>query len=341
MKEEQIMDRNKVMNTYTSTGMDNHKDKDKNDGTAGNETANSTAASYSGGEEERRENRIIARVSSVGIGGNIALSAFKLAAGILGHSGAMVSDAVHSLSDVFATLIAFVGVHMSRKAPDREHPYGHDRFECVASILLGLVLIATGCAIGYSGLAKIFGGHLDELEAPGVIALIAAIVSIVVKEGMYWYTRHYALILHSDAFMADAWHHRSDAFSSIGSLIGIGGAMLGFPVLDPIASLVICIFIFKVAIDVIREAMNKMLDTSCSPEEEAKIAKLLTDEEGVQHLDLLHTRKFGSKIYVDAEIAVDGDMSLREAHAIAERCHNAVEKEFPDVKHIMIHVNPY
>ena len=148
MKEEQIMDRNKVMNTYTSTGMDNNKDKDKNDGTAGNETANSTAASYSGGEEERRENRIIARVSSVGIGGNIALSAFKLAAGILGHSGAMVSDAVHSLSDVFATFIAFVGVHMSRKAPDREHPYGHDRFECVASILLGLVLIATGCAIG-------------------------------------------------------------------------------------------------------------------------------------------------------------------------------------------------
>ena len=177
------------------------------------------------------EKKIVARLTAVGVTGNILLVAFKLYAGIAGHSGAMVSDAVHSLSDVFATFIAFIGVNLAQKGPDRDHPYGHDRLECLASTVLGVILLATGLGIGWGGLQKIIAGHYESLAVPGGIALAAAIVSIVVKEGMFWYTRHYARKLNSSAFMADAWHHRSDALSSVGSLIGIGGAMLGVPVL--------------------------------------------------------------------------------------------------------------
>ena len=177
------------------------------------------------------EKKIVVRLTAVGVTGNILLVAFKLYAGIAGHSGAMVSDAVHSLSDVFATFIAFIGVKLAQKGPDRDHPYGHDRLECLASTVLGVILLATGLGIGWGGLQKIIAGHYESLAVPGGIALAAAIVSIVVKEGMFWYTRHYARKLNSSAFMADAWHHRSDALSSVGSLIGIGGAMLGVPVL--------------------------------------------------------------------------------------------------------------
>ena len=204
-------------------------------------------------KEGINENSIIRRISLVGIVGNVALSAFKLFAGIAGNSGAMVSDAVHSLSDVFATFIAFLGVRLSKKAADKEHPYGHERFECVASLLLGIILLITGLGIGKTGLEKIFAGSYETLAIPSMIALVAAITSIISKEAMYWYTRHYAKVLNSPAFMADAWHHRSDAFSSIGSLIGIAGAMLGFPVMDSVASVVICLFILKVSYDITPE----------------------------------------------------------------------------------------
>lgn len=286
------------------------------------------------------ENIIIRRISFVGIAGNIILSAFKLFAGIVGKSGAMISDAVHSLSDVFATFIAFLGVLMSRKSADTEHPYGHERMECVASFVLGIILLITGCGIGWSGIQSIFAGNYEALSIPRGIALIAALVSVIAKEGMYWYTRYYAKLLHSEAFMADAWHHRSDALSSIGSFIGIGGAMLGFPVMDPVASLVICLFILKAAYDILKNALNNMLDTSCDKVYEKKLADFIQAHEGVIRVDLLNTRMFGNKIYVDLEIAVDGDSSLREAHAIAEKVHDGVEREFCDVKHIMIHVNP-
>ena len=200
------------------------------------------------------EKKIVARLTAVGVTGNILLVAFKLYAGIAGHSGAMVSDAVHSLSDVFATFIAFIGVKLAQKGPDRDHPYGHDRLECLASTVLGVILLATGLGIGWGGLQKIIAGHYESLAVPGGIALAAAIVSIVVKEGMFWYTRHYARKLNSSAFMADAWHHRSDALSSVGSLIGIGGAMLGVPVLEPVACVAICLCILKVAYDILKDA---------------------------------------------------------------------------------------
>ena len=292
--------------------------------------------------QDSRQNpqAIVNRVTSFGIIGNVILSLFKFLAGIFGHSSAMVSDAIHSLSDVLATFIAWLGIRLSMQAPDREHPYGHERLECVASLLLGAILFGTGLMIGLSGLKTILAGHYDELQSPGSVALIAAVVSIATKEGMFWYTRHYAKVLNSAAFMADAWHHRSDALSSIGSLIGIGGAMLGFPILDPLASVAIAVCIIKVAYDILKDAVSKMLDTACSSEYEKKLADFISAQDGVDRLDVLHTRMFGNKIYIDAEISVDGDKSLTDAHEIAESVHNQVEKHFDNIKHIMIHVNP-
>lgn len=285
------------------------------------------------------EKQIVNRLSRVGVFGNILLAAFKLLAGILGRSGAMVSDAVHSLSDVFATLIAWIGVRLSRQAEDAEHPYGHERLECVASLILGLILAGTGIGIGWTGVRKLFGDR-GSLEIPTLLPLIAAVVSIAVKEGMYHYTMHYARKLDSAAFKADAWHHRSDAFSSIGSFLGIGMAKLGLPIMDPIASLIICVLILKVAFDITRDALNKMLDTSCSGAFEQKLRAFIGTQAGVERVDLLRTRQFGNKIYVDLEIAVEPDISLLDAHGIAERVHSAVEGAFPNVKHVMIHVNP-
>lgn len=286
------------------------------------------------------ENKTIRKVTSVGILGNAVLVAFKLYAGIAGKSEAMVSDAVHSLSDVFATFVAYIGVRVSRKEADNEHPYGHDRFECLASLILGLILLVTGIGIGAGGVRSILAGNYSSLKTPGVIALIAAIVSIVTKEGMFWYTRHYAKKLNSSAFMADAWHHRSDAFSSIGSLIGIAGARLGFPVMDAIACVIICLFILKVAYDILKDAVSKMLDTSCGAEWDAEMTEFILSQPGVEKVDLLQSRKFGDKIYLDVEISVDGSLSLHAAHEIADSVHDTVEAKHPEIKHIMIHENP-
>lgn len=285
------------------------------------------------------EEKIIKQMSAVGILGNVFLAGFKLFAGLFGRSGAMVSDAVHSLSDVFATLIAFIGVMLAKRPEDEEHPYGHERLECVASLVLGIILFGTAAMIGYSGIRKVIAR--EELIVPTMLPLVAAIVSIVVKEGMFWYTMHYAKKLDSPAFRADAWHHRSDAISSVGSFIGIGLAKLGFPIMDPIASLIICIFIFKVAFDISKDALSRMLDTSCGNEFEDELKDFILQQPRVLNIDLLHTRQFGNRIYIDLEIAVQSDISLIDAHSIAENVHDAVEKKFPNVKHIMIHVNPF
>ena len=284
------------------------------------------------------EKQIVKKLSLVGILGNIFLAGFKLFAGIIGKSGAMVSDAVHSLSDVFATFVAFLGVLLSKQPEDEEHPYGHERLECIASLILGLILAGTGLGIGYSGVHKLL--VREEIEVPTLLPLIAAVISIVVKEAMFWYTMHYAKKMNSSAFKADAWHHRSDALSSVGSFIGIGLAKLGIPIMDPIASLVICLFILKVAFDISKDALDRMVDSSCGEEVEQDIRNFVEEQPGVEHVDLLHTRKFGNKIYIDLEIAVKRDISLVNAHEIAESVHHNVEQKYPDVKHVMIHVNP-
>lgn len=169
------------------------------------------------------ESAAIRKMSFVSVAGNAVLSGFKFFAGVTGNSGAMISDSIHSFSDVITTLIAWIGVKASKKEADAAHPYGHERIECIASLLLGIVLLGTGLGVGKVGLENIFSGNYQALTVPSAIALVAAVVSIVSKEAMYWYTRYYANLIHSSAFLADAWHHRSDAFSSIGSLIGIAG----------------------------------------------------------------------------------------------------------------------
>jgi len=280
------------------------------------------------------------RVSGVSIVVNLLLSAGKLAAGLIAHSGAMVSDAVHSASDIFSTLIVMVGLRLSGKAADREHPYGHERMECVAAIVLAGVLMVTGLLIGYKGAREILSGQATDRPAPGLLALVAAIVSIAVKEGMFWYTRGYARRLASPALMADAWHHRSDALSSVGALIGIAGARLGVPMMDPLASVVICAFIIKAAFDIFRDAVDRMVDHSGDSQTEGQIRECVMAHGGVRRIDVLRTREFGSRLYVELEIALDDTLTLSEAHSIAEGVHDDVERAFPQVKHIMIHVNP-
>ncbi len=284
--------------------------------------------------------RVANRVSFITIVENMLLSLMKLIAGIVAHSGAMISDAVHSASDVFSTIVVIIGIRFASKESDKEHPYGHERLECVAAIVLAMVLFMTGLGIGMDAFRNIVNGDYGNLQVPGVLALIAALVSIVSKEAMYWYTKHYAKKIDSSALMADAWHHRSDAFSSIGALIGIAGARMGFPVMDSVASLVIFLFIVKAAYDIFKDAMDKMVDHSCDEETEKEIYDCVMTNEEVLGIDLLQTRIFGNKIYVDVEIAADPTYTLREAHSIAEAVHEKIEENFPKVKHIMVHVNP-
>ncbi len=284
--------------------------------------------------------RTVMHISFLSIVGNTLLSVLKLLAGLLAHSGAMMSDAIHSASDVFSTVVVIIGVKISGKESDKEHPYGHERLECVAAIVLATILAVTGLGIGWTALQKILEADYDNLAVPGVLALAAAILSIVVKEAMFWYTRAGAKRIDSGALMADAWHHRSDALSSVGALIGIGGARLGFPILDPVASLIICAFIEKAAFDIFMDAVDKMVDKACDEETEEQMRQCVLRQTGVIAVDLLQTRTFGNKIYVDVEIGVDGSIPLREAHDIAETVHDTIERKFPKVKHIMVHVNP-
>lgn len=280
------------------------------------------------------------RVSAITIFQNAMLSVFKLIAGMVANSNAMISDAIHSASDVFSTIIVVIGVKISSRESDREHPYGHERMECVAALLLSMVLFITGLGIGVQAFRDIVQGNYENLETPGILALIAAIVSIIAKEGMYWYTRHYAKKIDSAALMADAWHHRSDAFSSIGALIGIAGSRMGFPVMDAVASLVIFVFIAKASFDIFRDAIDKMVDHSCDEQTEKEIYDCVMKHEDVLGISLLQSRIFGNKIYVDLEIEVNASYTLEKAHAIAEEIHEDIERNFPKVKHVMIHENP-
>lgn len=289
---------------------------------------------------EEKFEKIAMKVSYVSIVGNVLLSLFKLMAGILAHSGAMVSDAVHSASDVFSTFVVMIGIRLSGKESDKEHPYGHERMECVAAIILATILCITGLGIGRTALTNLLGKTTQELVIPGVLALVAAVTSIVVKEAMFWYTKHYAKKIDSSALMADAWHHRSDALSSIGALVGILFARNGFPMMDAVASLVICVFIVKAAYDIFMDAVGKMVDKACDEETEKQIRDLVNSQDGVMGIDMLRTRVFGNKIYVDLEICANGEMTLNESHEIAERVHDRIEESFVKVKHIMVHVNP-
>lgn len=300
----------------------------------------STSDIQNGIVSEDEFQRVANKVSFVTIIGNILLSVMKLIAGFIAHSNAMISDAIHSASDVFSTFVVIIGIKLASKKADKEHPYGHERLECVAAIVLSMVLFITGFGIGAAALKNITSGDYNNIVVPGILALVAAIVSIVSKEAMYWYTRYNAKRIDSSALMADAWHHRSDAFSSIGALIGIAGARLGFPIMDSIASLIIFVFIIKAAYDIFKDAIDKMVDHACDDDTVNQIRECVMKHEDVLGIDMLQTRIFGNKIYVDLEIATDGSYTLSKAHTIAESVHDDIEKSFPKVKHIMVHVNP-
>lgn len=290
------------------------------------------------------EKKIAHRTSFVTILGNLLLSAFKFVAGLLSMSQALISDAIDSLGDVVSSFIVMIGLKISSKKEDEDHPFGHERFEPVATIILAIMLFLSGGFIGYQAIKDIIAffkdGVVHELSTHVVIGLVAAIVSIIGKEAMFWYTRNAGKKIHSEAFIANAWNYRMDALSSIGSLIGIIGAMCGFPILDAFASLIICIFILITSIKVFIDAINRLVDKACDESIEEKMRSVILSLPGVLSIDLLKTRIFGSKIYVDVEISVRYDLSVLEGHKIAEAVHHAIEDNFEDVKHCMVHVNP-
>ena len=282
--------------------------------------------------------RVAVRVSVVSIVANVLLSAVKLIAGIIGKSMALVSDAIHSLSDVFGSVIVIIGVKFSKKEADEDHPYGHEKIECLASLALAAILFFTAGIIVFDTIEKILNN--ESLETPSLVALIVAFVSRVAKEGLYWYTRLAAKKIGSQALKAEAWHHRSDALSSIGSLIGVGGAMLGYKIFDPIAAGIIALLICKVAVSITKDAVDKMIDKSCDPETIKAMSEVVESVPGVIKLDLIKTRLFGTRCYVDIEISADKNLRLEDSHQIAENVHDLIEEKFEEVKHCTVHVNP-
>ncbi|MBN1044703.1 MULTISPECIES: cation diffusion facilitator family transporter [unclassified Clostridium] len=277
------------------------------------------------------------RVSIVTIIGNVLLSIIKIGIGIIASSKAMIADGVHSLSDVFSTIGVIIGLKLSSKKADKEHPYGHEKFESLTSVFLGIMLLLVSLGIGFSGIKNLVYGNYS---IPGSLAIFAAVISIVSKEAMYWYTLKYAEKINSTSLKADAWHHRSDSFSSIGALIGIIGARMGFPMLDPAIALVISIIIIKVSYDILKQSINQLMDTSVGDNAIKKMNAAIHSIDGVKNIDNLKTRLHANKVYVDVEISVESDISVEEGHKIAMNVHNIIE-ENKDVKHCMVHVNPF
>ncbi len=292
--------------------------------------------------DREQRGQLIQRVSKNTILVNTILFLFKLFAGIFGRSAAMISDAVHSMSDVFSTIIVLFGAKMSQKDADDDHNYGHEKMESVASLLLAVVLGFTAFEIMKSGVESIIafaGGAV--LPRPSLLPIVAAILSILVKEWMYHYTKRAAIKTNSTGMLADAWHHRSDAFSSLGSLLGILGAYFGFAILDPIASMVIGLLIFKVCYDIIITVIDQITDKAVDPETYEHIKALVENTEGVLHLDSIHTRYHVTQLYIDARISVEGALTVNEGHAIAQEINHKIHEAYPTVKSCLIHVNPH
>lgn len=269
---------------------------------------------------------------------NVILSVFKIIAGFWGHSSAMIADGIHTFSDVMTTIMVILGLTIASKEADAEHPYGHEKFESAIAKLISILLFATGLYIGYEAIKVLVGGKFSQ---PGWIAVIAAALSIVVKEGMYWYTIMTARKIQSISMEADAWHHRSDALSSIGTFLGILGARLGLVFLDPVAAIIVSIFVMKVGVDLYLKSMDELVDRSTDSKTLEAIKSFTLSVEGVEEIRDLKTRVFGNKIYVDLEISVDRHLSVEKGHSIAENVHNSIENNILNVKHCMVHVEPF
>lgn len=289
-------------------------------------------------------NKQIYKVTLVGGAVNVVLLLFKFVAGIVGHSAAMIADAVHSLSDFLTDVIVLVFVRISGKPKDKTHDYGHGKYETLAMTIIGLALLVVAISIVYNGTIKIIDWANDaELEAPGMLALWAALLSIVLKEGVYRYSMVKVRELNSQAVEANAWHHRSDALSSLGAAIGIGGAIfLGkrWAVLDPIASVVVGMFIVKVGVDLLRRGVGDLLEQSLSDEVEKEILQLVGAIPNVVEPHDLRTRRIGNHYAIEMHILMDGDISLREAHDKASEVENMLRNRYGADTHVAVHVEP-
>lgn len=283
-------------------------------------------------------------MTMVGGAVNVVLLLFKFVAGIVGHSAAMVADAVHSLSDFVTDVIVLVFVHISGKPKDKSHDYGHGKFETLAMTVIGLALLVVAVGIVYSGMTKIIDwANGTDLEAPGMLALWAALLSIVLKEGVYRYSMVKARELNSQAVEANAWHHRSDALSSLGTAIGIGGAIfLGkrWTVLDPIASVVVGMFIVKVAIDLLRRGIGDLMEQSLPDAVEEEMLQMVGAIPGVVEPHNLRTRRIGNHYAIELHIRMDGDISLRESHDKASEVEDMLRNHYGEDTHVAVHVEP-
>ena len=288
--------------------------------------------------------REIQKVTLVGSAGNIALMIFKFIAGFVGHSSAMIADAVHSLSDFVTDIIVLVFVSVSAKPQDRSHDYGHGKFETIATLFIGLALIAAAIGIIVSGVMALidWAGGAD-LKAPGLLALWAALLSIVVKEVLYQYTVYKGKRLNSQAVVANAWHHRSDAFSSIAAAIGIGGSILlgdRWTVLDPIASIVVGLFLVNVAMGLLRTSISELTEGSLPQETEQEIEDIITSFPEISEPHNMRTRRIGNHIAIEAHIRMDGNMPLRDVHNITSQVEQRLKERFGNETHITLHMEP-
>ncbi|MEA5060388.1 MAG: cation diffusion facilitator family transporter [Candidatus Pelethousia sp.] len=282
------------------------------------------------------------RVSIKGMCINFMLFIIKGVLGIFIHSVSLISDAVHSLSDIASTLVVLFGIKLSNKPADNGHPYGHEKMECIIALFLGLMLMVIGIAIAREGIRKIT--HLAYVDYNNTVlhifAALSAMLSIMAKEWMYRFTIKCARMIGSASMAADAWHHRADALSSIGSLIGIIGICMGYPIIDGIACVIIACFILKAAFDICADACGKLVDSAGSPAVINHIQELVRENREVLAIDMIRTRQFGAKLYVDLEITLDRKISFEHSHQIAHCLHDNIEANIAEVKHCMIHVNP-
>jgi cation diffusion facilitator family transporter len=286
--------------------------------------------------------RRVLRVTLATMIANIGLAALKGAVGWLAGSAALLSDAANSASDVVHEIIVMIGVRLAAREADDDHPYGHERFESVVSIILGVIVFLTGASIGIEGLRKVWEGLSGSahLEAPEPVALWVAAGVIVFKGALFLFTRRQAHTLRSDVLRAAAADHGADVLGTLGGLIGIAGARLGLPIMDPLACLVIAAFILRTGVGIFATAVGQMTDKSGGEALDAQLHAIIAQDSAVVRVDRLHTRLFGDRIYVDVEIALPGTLLLDEAHEIAERVHETIEAQCLDVKHCMVHVNP-
>jgi len=296
-------------------------------------------------EDIEQENMTIKKVTVIGFFINAVLSIFKILAGFVGRSGAMIADGIHSLSDFLTDIVVLIGIKLTAQPEDKCHNYGHYKFETVATAMISVFLLIVGFEIVKTGINNIIAFFKGEvIGSPGYIALIAAGVSIIAKEGLYRYTVLYAKKLKSDIVKANAWHHRSDAFSSIGTLIGIGGAIfLGekWRILDPIASIIVSILIFKVAIEILKPAIDVLTEKALPEEDREKIINIINGEDGVKGFHHLRTRSMGKRSVIAVHIFVDKILSVEESHDIAEKLENDITDQFDKNMVITIHIEPY